>query len=556
MMTVTEEGIDYSNEKQEQQQHLESRQERRKQQHSQRKKKSNEKHHQQRHSSDDGQANQRRRRQQRNNGSRQKQKPRKRYYPWRQYIPKGAVDPITLEPLVSLQYPPFAISNESPYYHPIKTWWPMLEEIVDEKENENFIDKQRNQEQQQQQQRMIEQWGSSVKNVTQMLSISSSSSASSGITTTSITSNAKLTTATTDLNQNLKHYHLYDGKALALYMISQYQFIDPLNRRDLSRDELVNLDMYLKRYDLMKEFPSSYTSVTEVYDSRGVTISTAGSVANTESGRIQLLQQTSQSILESLFDMSSNSAARSRRRNHDRRHQIRNQQSGTNLEDIRYNQQHRPGDLPQQQQPQLQLQLPSSPIHSEVDGDRSAPGRNAAGGDHNNNYYYYECEDGGWTIIDDDENPGLRGDGSSGDTTTTSPTSESSLDEEYSSSEEDQQHEGSAPRPIRNPTSSFPLYSASHIIQRHGQGGVQVGSTSSRSNGMNTNNFPSLSNHSKKHSASSSFSWRSRPRIVSPLRTATLAASRRQRQPMVRLGPVTSRPTMSMAQLVQQRAFG
>ena len=40
---------------------------------------------------------------------------------WRQQLPKDAVDPITLDPLVSLNYPPFALVASEPYE---PTGWP------------------------------------------------------------------------------------------------------------------------------------------------------------------------------------------------------------------------------------------------------------------------------------------------------------------------------------------------------------------------------------------------------------------------------------------------
>merc|ERR1719482_1931068 len=44
--------------------------------------------------------------------------------------------------------------------------------------------------------------------------------------------------------------HYFDGAFLASYLVSSSDFINPINRRDLTRDECVALDEYLQRHGL------------------------------------------------------------------------------------------------------------------------------------------------------------------------------------------------------------------------------------------------------------------------------------------------------------------
>ena len=44
--------------------------------------------------------------------------------------------------------------------------------------------------------------------------------------------------------------HYFDGAVLAYFLVSQMNFIDPLNRRELLEMELVSLDNYLMSFDL------------------------------------------------------------------------------------------------------------------------------------------------------------------------------------------------------------------------------------------------------------------------------------------------------------------
>jgi R3H domain len=177
-------------------------------------------------------------------------------YPWRREIPEDTVDPITLEALDTLNYPPFCLAAAEPYL--VVPEWPVPpnEEATTETPEAR-------------QERILrEQWGA-----------------------------VALPTQTTAAQQRFrpKYFNLFDGQALAFYMVSQLQFIDPLNRRDLTRDEVLNLDHYLRRHGL------ATVNVTEAYDTKGVTISSAGATAQTAAGRALILQQVAANLLQGMF---------------------------------------------------------------------------------------------------------------------------------------------------------------------------------------------------------------------------------------------------------------
>ena len=218
---------------------------------------------------------------------------------WRKYIRRGMVDPISLEPLVKLPYPPFALAVSEPYT-PIEAWPRPPMSSRDELSKEQ-------QELQRQTLILEEQWG---KNVTGINCDEKDSIASA------IRSNEK-----TKDEKNNEQIHLFDGKVLAFYLVSQLQFIDPLNRRDLTREEVKNLDDYLKRHRIKQ------TSVLEAYDNRGVNINTAGISGQTSQGRAQILQRQAQELLNSLFqhntmqqNQGNNGRSRSRGRRSNRQH--------------------------------------------------------------------------------------------------------------------------------------------------------------------------------------------------------------------------------------------
>ena len=96
-------------------------------------------------------------------------------------------------------------------------------------------------------------------------------------------------------NEQLEHVHLFDGKVLAMYLVSQLQFIDPLNRRDLTREEIINLDLYLRKHNLQQ------ASVLEAFDSRIVTLNRAGISGQSQNARATILQQEARSLLNSFF---------------------------------------------------------------------------------------------------------------------------------------------------------------------------------------------------------------------------------------------------------------
>lgn len=206
-------------------------------------------------------------------GKPRKNAPRRRY-PWRKHIPAGTVDPITLESLASLPYPPFALAVSHPY-DPVNEWpIPSATEAesrlaVETGEKEDVDERQR---------RLLqEQWGNKAS--------------------TLLTEENEESTFQDAAKSEPKkrHYHLYDGRALAYYMVSQLQFIDPLNRRDLTRPEIAVLDQYLKRHGF------SNLSVLEAYDKNRITVSSAGAAATTARGRAALLQQEAAQLLNALF---------------------------------------------------------------------------------------------------------------------------------------------------------------------------------------------------------------------------------------------------------------
>jgi len=257
----------------------------------------------------------------------------KKKYPWRRFIPSGSVDPITLEDLISLPYPPFALVAGEPY-EPVPVW-PVPEENTSKKEED--IEKIHRK-------RIEEQWGESMVTPNQDSQPKEESSGK-------------------------KYYNLYDGRALAYYMTSQLQFIDPLNRRDLTREELLNLDDYLQRHGFKD------LRVVEAYDAKGITISTAGSAAHTAQGRAEILQQMASNLLTSLFGGHAVQAP--------------SQPTSTlSLQDQYAADRQREENFPRPQQQSRGLN--PNAISFEGSG-------------------IYNPDGGGFTIIDDDENPGLRG---------------------------------------------------------------------------------------------------------------------------------------------------
>lgn len=276
--------------------------------------------------------------------NRNNKKSRKRY-PWRRFIPAGTVDPITLESLVSLDYPPFALVADAPY-DPVPIW-PVLDKgdqpsPDDGKSQVNIEELNRK--------RIAEQWGD--------------------VFAKSDDSEDQKQTEPTTLDPTKRHYNLYDGRALAYYIVSQLQFIDPLNRRDLTRDELINLDEYLRRHGFKD------LNVTEAYDAKGITISSAGAVAATAQGRADIMQQLARNLLNSLFGGHSTSQP------------ARREQTSLQAQYAALQRQEQAQRQSRQQIPSGVLNPDATPFYRDAD--------------------VLVSEDGGLMIIDDNENPGMR----------------------------------------------------------------------------------------------------------------------------------------------------
>jgi len=223
-----------------------------------------------------------------NNNNKQPSKQRKpkkkrKKYPWRKHIPEGTVDPITLDNLVSLEYPPFALCADEPYV-PVSVWPVPLEQS---NSNNNSNDKKTNEAtasdenlEDLHRQRLADQWGEYLLPDKKE----------------NTTNKDKDKPNPTPLSK--KPLNLFDGRALAFYMVSQLQFIDPFTRRDLTRAELQNLDLYLDKHGNKS---SKKLKVTDAYDAKGITLSSAGAAASTAQGRTDIMQQMAQQLLNSLF---------------------------------------------------------------------------------------------------------------------------------------------------------------------------------------------------------------------------------------------------------------
>lgn len=283
-------------------------------------------------------------------------------YPWRRHIPEDSVDPITLEPLTSLPYPPFALVASEPYT-PVETW-PIPVEGDDagasNKGKPGETDEERHE-------RVLrEQWGDKLRLAAGQSGEKRPAEADAGTASASLSSEV--------LDPTKRHYHLYDGRALAYYCVSQLQFIDPLNRRDLTRDELVNLDRYLRKHGFTN------LNVVEAYDVKGVTISTAGAAGNTAAGRAAILQQEARVLLNALFGGISVSVPNQRTSN-------RPAPSGRSLRN-----QYQSHEESQQQQYSTSVPQPHQDASAFQSDDTGV----------------YD-DAGGYMVIDDDLNPGLRG---------------------------------------------------------------------------------------------------------------------------------------------------
>lgn len=233
------------------------------------------------------------------NTSNNKGKQSSKKFPWRKEIPEGSVDPISLEPLNKLPYPPFALKITPPY-DPIPVW-PIPEKVMDtavaasETTTNNILDQSEKDMSKREQQFISEQWG-------HLLSTSSKNNNIDSGKKEIIEEQSTTTKEQCPKLQN-RHVHLYDGRVLALYLVSTLQFIDPLNRRDLTREEIKNLDDYLAKHGLKK------MRVLDAYSEKGISLSSAGANAQTPHGRLQIRQEEARNILNAIFSHHDRSTA-------------------------------------------------------------------------------------------------------------------------------------------------------------------------------------------------------------------------------------------------------
>jgi hypothetical protein len=209
----------------------------------------------------------------RNRNRKPKRKDQKSY-PWKKFIPDGAEDPISLDPLEDLPYPPFALVVDEPYVPIYPGMWPPQEGGDNEKDDVSNVENEANRELQ----ILKEQWGDIAL-----------------VQKKNAPNNSKKIETDSSANIQGRRFNLFDGRALANYVVSELQFIDPFNRRDLTRPELQALDAYLAVHKL------GTAGVVEAYDDNGTTISTAGAQAQTPGGRALMLQQRAQAIRDSLY---------------------------------------------------------------------------------------------------------------------------------------------------------------------------------------------------------------------------------------------------------------
>lgn len=170
-----------------------------------------------------------------------------------------------------------------------------------------------------------------------------------------------------------KNYHLFDGKCLAYYIVSTSQFIDPFNRRDLTKEEVRHLDRYMKKYE-------GKSQLYEIFLEQGTpTLNAAGIASQTQQGRTQLLQQEASLLLQNLYSTNNNTQRRSR--------QIRRQNNNDNANSTTTT------------TPSTSVPPPREEIVISIQREGSPNTDNDIG--------IYTQE--GMVMIDDDDNPGLRG---------------------------------------------------------------------------------------------------------------------------------------------------
>lgn len=331
-----------------------------------------------------------------NNNNNNKRKKSSKKFSWRKEIPEGTVDPISLEPLKKLSYPPFALKITPPY-DPIPDW-PIPEE-QDKKDatidqTSRMVMKEKKDPNQREVDLISKQWGHLLPN-------NGNNSDKNEI--------VEETTSVKCSKLGNKHVHLYDGRVLALYLVSTLQFIDPLNRRDLTREEIGNLDLYLQKHGLKK------MKVLEAYNEKGISLSSAGANAQTPHGRLQIRQEEARNLLNSIFSHGQSNpnrsttmdgdnrggaaAATTRRRGRERRGGS-NMGGNENLDDDGY----------------MRGQDDSSQLYASYQASEHRPQNQASSSMPHGNVVPWDVNEegiladhgGGLLIIDDDLNPGLR----------------------------------------------------------------------------------------------------------------------------------------------------
>lgn len=376
-----------------------------------------------------------------------RRKPKKKY-PWRRFIPEGTVDPITLENLDTLDYPPFALCADEPYVT-VPEWPIPLESQSKNGNNRNNTKKngatdstppsrpQPEDVADLNRQRLADQWGEHLL------------PSNEGNTTSSdADKNKKASSSTTPLSQ--RPLNLFDGRALAFYMVSQLQFIDPFTRRDLTRAELVNLDRYLDRYGrsgtdangndknnnnrrINGKKKNQKIRVTDAYDAKGITLSSAGAAAATAQGRADIMQQMAQQLLNTLFVGQSSVSSIAPTDANTTRNESQSRRQQAEIFSL------------QEQYATMQRQEREIAAEGERRYERGFGTADASGfGSSNDNAY------GGFMVIDDDENPEMRGHGHNDFPSLTAPTPPTN-----------------GPTPNGGAGSSS-RYSTSHISGRHG----------------------------------------------------------------------------------------
>lgn len=148
---------------------------------------------------------------------------------------------------------------------------------------------------------------------------------------------------------------------------------------------MVHLDRYLARHGFTD------LNVVEAYDTKGVSLSTAGSASTTAAGRMEILQQEARVLLNALFGGGPSTPAAPPSRNNNNRNSLLQQYSNYQAAQEQEHQQHQRG----QQSNHL--------------GENRTGGYFVDGVDNNNSTGVYGDESGGMMVIDDDLNPSMRG---------------------------------------------------------------------------------------------------------------------------------------------------